>query len=96
MTTGPIDRQRRLALLLADGSGDYDFVSAIAVLDVVYLEGRVTSYAQKQHAEDLARHVGFDEVRNMVRVVPGEDAAARSTNQGEFPVHGDDQLGAPG
>jgi osmotically-inducible protein OsmY len=71
LTTQPITRERRLALLLADGTGDYDFVRAVAIEESVYLEGRVTSYEHKRHAEDLARYVGFRDVKNSLRVMPG-------------------------
>jgi hypothetical protein len=38
-----VSREKRLALLLADGSGDFDFVRAIAFQDMVILEGHVMS-----------------------------------------------------
>ncbi|MPZ50212.1 MAG: BON domain-containing protein [Dehalococcoidia bacterium] len=71
LTTKPIDKQLRLALLLADGTGDYDFVHAVAIQEVVYLEGHVPSYEHKRRAEELAQYVGFGEVRNALRVMPG-------------------------
>jgi hypothetical protein len=73
VTTQPVDRLRRLALLLADGTGNYDFVHAMAVETAIILEGHVPSYEYKRRAEELARYVGFDVVHNALRVIPGED-----------------------
>jgi hypothetical protein len=81
VTTQPIDRQRRLALLLADGTGDFDFVHAITMEGIVYLEGHVLSYEQKRRAEELARYVGFDQVHNALRVVPGSDSGPSAPGQ---------------
>lgn len=64
------ERERRLALLLADGSGDFDFCRAVAFESMVILQGYVTSYEAKQKAEALARHVGFTRVLNALRVYP--------------------------
>lgn len=74
MTTQPINREKRLALLLADGSGDFDFVHAIALEDVLYLEGHVTKYKDKVKAEQLALYVGFRDVRNALHVYPASQA----------------------
>jgi osmotically-inducible protein OsmY len=70
VTTTPVDRGRRLALLLADGSGDFDFIRLAAFEDTVILEGRVPSYEHKRRASDMAEYVGFEDVRNLLRVVP--------------------------
>jgi hypothetical protein len=79
LTTQPIDKQKRLALLLADGSGHYDFVRAVAIEEVVFLEGHVPSYEHKRRSEELALYVGFDEIRNALRIFPGdpEDVSRR-------------------
>jgi hypothetical protein len=77
LTTQPVDRERRLALLLADGTGDYDFVHAVAVQGVLYLEGHVPSYEHKRRAEELARYVGFEEVNNALRIYPEREAPGR-------------------
>ena len=73
MTTQRINEERRLALLLADGTGDFDFVRAVTLEEKVYLEGHVKSYEHKQRAEELAHYVGFQDVRNALRIFPGED-----------------------
>ena len=70
MTTQAMNKERRLALLLADGTGNFDFVRALAFEDTAYLEGHVKSYEHKYRAEELARHVGFTTVQNTVRVYP--------------------------
>jgi len=72
VTTGPMTKLRRLALLLADGTGDFDFVAMDSFDGTIYLEGHVPSYGHKRRAEELARYVGFDEVRNGLRVFPPE------------------------
>jgi hypothetical protein len=72
LTTQPVTRELRLALLLADGTGDYDFVRAAGVQDMCYLEGHVTRYELKRRAEELARYVGYREVTNGIRVMPGD------------------------
>ena len=74
LTTQPITKERRLALLLADGTGDYDFVHAVVIEESVYLEGHVNRYDHKRRAEDLARYVGFRDVKNSLRVMPGGPA----------------------
>ena len=71
LTTEPVTRERRLALLLADGTGDFDFVRSVTLEETVYLEGHVPSYEHKRRAEDLARYVGFMEVHNALRIFPG-------------------------
>lgn len=63
-----IDKERRLALLLADGTGDFDFVLAVAIQNVIILEGKVKDYRDKERAEEFARYVGFDDVMNTIRV----------------------------
>lgn len=73
MTTQPINKERRLALLLADGTGNFDFVRAVALEAIIYLEGHVKSYEHKQRAEELAHYVGFLDVRNALRIFPGDD-----------------------
>ncbi|HWO73377.1 MAG TPA: BON domain-containing protein [Dehalococcoidia bacterium] len=78
MTTGPMNKLRRLALLLADGTGVFDFVELEAFDDIVYLEGHVPSYESKRRAEELARYVGFTDIRNGIRVHPPERAPASS------------------
>lgn len=70
MTTQRVDKERRLALLLADGSGDFDYVRPVAFDDTLALEGHVKSYSDKQRSEDLARYVGFVTVLNALRVYP--------------------------
>jgi hypothetical protein len=72
MTTQPIDRERRLALLLADGSGNFDFVRIVQFEDSVILEGRVGEYGHKRRAEELAEYVGFHDIKNAIRIVPDE------------------------
>jgi hypothetical protein len=67
-------KEKRLALLLADGTGDFDFVRARAILNWVVLEGHVAMYSDKERAEELARYVGFTEIVNTVRVYPGNNA----------------------
>jgi hypothetical protein len=79
LTTQPVDRERRLALLLADGTGDYDFVRAVAIGDMVYLEGHVKSLPHKQRAEELAEYVGFREVQNALRIFPEGEAGREGT-----------------
>jgi hypothetical protein len=64
------DRERRLALLLADGTGDFDFVRVFAIQTWVVLEGHVKAYRDKERAEELARHVGFEAIANTIRVHP--------------------------
>jgi hypothetical protein len=63
-------REKRLALLLADGTGDFDFVRARAILNWVVLEGHVAKYQDKERAEELARYVGFTAIVNTIRVYP--------------------------
>ena len=75
MTTQPVNKERRLALLLADGTGDFDFVRAVALQGTVYLEGHVPSFEHKSRAEELARYVGFADVRNALRVFPEESTS---------------------
>jgi len=70
LTTQEMNKERRLALLLADGTGDFDFVRALALEEMVYLEGHVKRYEHKQRAEELTRYVGFAGVRNALRVYP--------------------------
>jgi hypothetical protein len=74
MTGSGVERERRLALLLADGSGNFDFVRAVGIEDVAYLEGHVTSVEHKRRAADLARYVGFTRVENLLRVMPGGES----------------------
>jgi hypothetical protein len=62
------DKEHRLALLLADGTGDFDFVRAAVIQNWVVLEGKVKAYKDKERAEELARYVGFDAVVNTIRV----------------------------
>jgi hypothetical protein len=76
LTTQPVDKERRLALLLADGTGDYDFVQAIAIEETLYLDGHVPSYEHMRRAEQLARYVGYADIRNALRVMPGEEGDA--------------------
>ena len=73
MTTQEVNRERRLALLLADGTGNFDFVRAVAFEDTAYLEGHVRSYEHKLRAEELAHYVGFNTVQNTLRVYPEEE-----------------------
>lgn len=73
MTTQQMNRERRLALLLANGTGNFDFVRAVAFEDTAYLEGHVKSYEHKRRAEELARYVGFATVQNTLRVYPEEE-----------------------
>jgi hypothetical protein len=65
-------KEKRLALLLADGTGDFDFVRARAILNWVVLEGHVTKYRDKERAEELARYVGFQGIVNTIRIHPGD------------------------
>ena len=65
-------KEKRLALLLADGTGDFDFVRAKAISNWVVLEGRVKKYRDKKQAEELARYVGFTGIVNTIRVKPDE------------------------
>jgi len=69
-----MDREKRLALLLADGTGDFDFVHLAAFEAMVILKGHVNSHVAKQKAEDLARYVGFTNVVNELRVYPESEA----------------------
>jgi hypothetical protein len=62
------DKERRLALLLADGTGDFDFVRAMPIQNWVVLEGKVKGYRDKERAKELAHYVGFDAVVNTIRV----------------------------
>ena len=78
LTTQPVTRERRLALLLADGTGDFDFVHALAIQEILYLEGHVNSYEHKRRAEALARYVGFREINNGLRVMPGDQRSLES------------------
>jgi len=71
-----MDKERRLALLLADGSGDFDYCRAVAFESMVILQGHVTSFEAKQQAESLARYVGFARVLNALRVFPSKGEAA--------------------
>jgi hypothetical protein len=64
-------KERRLALLLADGTGDHDFVRALAIQNYLVLEGHVKDYRLKERAEELAKYVGFEAVVNTIRVHPG-------------------------
>ena len=64
------DREIRLAYLLADGSGDFDFARILAFKDLAYLVGHVKSAERKCRAEELARYVGFREVDNRLMVIP--------------------------
>ena len=68
-----MNKERRLALLLADGTGDFDFVRAVAFEETVYLEGHVNSLEHKRRAEEIARYVGYAEVRNALHVFPGQE-----------------------
>lgn len=79
MTTQEVNRERRLALLLADGTGDFDFVHAVAFENMVYLEGHVDAYEHKRHAEELARYVGFAEVENALRIYPDDQHTSGMT-----------------
>jgi hypothetical protein len=65
-----LSKERRLALLLADGSGNFDYVRAFASENVVHLQGHVASYGLKREAGELARHVGFTRVNNAIRILP--------------------------
>jgi hypothetical protein len=65
-----LERTRRLALLLADGTGEFDFVQVVGFGELVYLEGRVSDHSYKVKAEQLARYVGFVDIRNAIRVLP--------------------------
>jgi hypothetical protein len=64
-------KARRLALLLADGTGDFDFVQAVAIQNRLVLEGHVKEYRLKQRAEELAKYVGFAAIENTIRIHPG-------------------------
>jgi osmotically-inducible protein OsmY len=75
LTTQPVTKEKRLALLLADGTGDFDFVRSTALEEVLHLEGHVPSYEHKRRAEELAHHVGFEEVHNALRVFPRKQQA---------------------
>jgi osmotically-inducible protein OsmY len=77
--TTSVERERRLALLLADGTGDFDFVRALAIGDSVYLQGHVKALEPKRRAEELAKYVGFQEVQNALRVFP-ESNSDRDSN----------------
>ena len=74
-----MERERRLALLLADGSGDFDYCRAVAFESMVILQGHVTSFEAKQQAESLARYVGFARVLNALRVFPSKGAPAEKS-----------------
>jgi osmotically-inducible protein OsmY len=74
LTTQPVDRERRLFLLLADGTGDFDFVRIVSLQDTVYLEGHVKSYEDKRRAEEVASYVGFQGIQNAIRVYPSEQS----------------------
>lgn len=63
-------KEKRLALLLADGSGDFDFVRGKAILNWVVLEGHVRAYRDKERAEEIAQYVGFKSIVNTIRVYP--------------------------
>jgi len=63
-------KERRLALLLADGTGDFDFVRAASIQNWVVLEGHVKRVRNKERAEELAHYVGFDAVVNTLRIYP--------------------------
>ena len=66
-----MEKENRLALLLADGTGDFDYVHCFAVSETsVILRGRVASYALKQKAEVLAQYVGFTDITDALRVTP--------------------------
>ena len=62
------NKERRLALLLADGSGDFDFVRVFGIQNWVVLEGKVKRYGDKERAEAIARDVGFASIVNTIRV----------------------------
>ncbi|HLF77794.1 MAG TPA: BON domain-containing protein [Dehalococcoidia bacterium] len=79
MATQEVNRERRLALLLADGTGDFDFVRAVVFENMVYLEGHVRTYTHKRHAEELARYVGFAQVKNALRIYPDEQHTSGTT-----------------
>jgi hypothetical protein len=63
-------KELRLALLLADGTGDFDFVRVFAVEEAIYLDGYVKSEKSRDRAEELARYVGFREIQNYIRLMP--------------------------
>jgi hypothetical protein len=65
-------KEKRLALLLADGTGDFDFVRAKAIQNWMVLEGYVAAYRDKERAEELARYVGFSTIVDTIRVRPGD------------------------
>jgi hypothetical protein len=73
-----MNKERRLALLLADGTGNYDFVRAVVFEDTVILEGHVHAYKHKRRAEELARYVGFSSVLNTLRIHPSGDEVEAS------------------
>jgi hypothetical protein len=64
-----MEKADRLALILADGTGDFDFVRVAGFGQFVFLEGHVSDYSHKVKAEQLARYVGFTDVRNELRVI---------------------------
>jgi hypothetical protein len=66
-----IEKEQRLALLLADGTGDFDYVHCFALDEsTVVLRGSVASYALKQKAESLAQYAGFTDVMDALRITP--------------------------
>jgi hypothetical protein len=84
MTTQPMTMERRLALLLADGSGDFDFIDLHAAGGTLWLEGEVRTYALERKAVELAEKVGFTRVLNRIRVIPpaGQGPLTRSDSTG--------------
>ena len=63
-------KELRLALLLADGTGDFDYVRVFAIDEAIYLDGYVTAEKSRERAEELARYVGFEQVHNFIRLMP--------------------------
>jgi hypothetical protein len=83
MTAEPVSMERRLALLLADGSGDFDFIELHSMGETLWLEGDVPTYALEEKAVQLAEKVGFSRIINRIRVIPARDETSRQKSSDE-------------
>jgi osmotically-inducible protein OsmY len=71
------NRELRIALLLADGTGDFDFVRVFTIGETIYLDGYVKTPKHKVHAEEIAHYVGFEAIENFIRLMPETETDAK-------------------
>ena len=64
--------ERRIALLLADGTGDFDHVRACCFHDLLILRGYVRSMEARERAQEIAKGAGFTTVINDISIRPPE------------------------